>query len=385
MPLLLASDRLSTVTVRITWRQALAWRMQRQLLDPIGPVPVADVVRRLGGVQAQVASSAELAIRLRRDVSRQGEAAGALSDGRLIKTWAMRGALHLLTVEEGGAFLSLMAAGRSWERPAWSRYFGMTPDRIERLRAAVRQALGGRVLSRDELVEAVIRQPGLEDIGEALRSSWGTLYKPLAWQGDLCFGPSQGNRVTFMRPEAASANWAGLLDPEEAAPIAIGAYLGAYGPASMDAFGNWMAGGWFGKRRLRALFESLGDRLADVEVDGERMYVLAEHLDDVESAKPTGTIRLLGGFDQYVLGPGTGDGHVVPPGRRAAVSRQAGWISPVVVAGGVVCGTWEVDAGEVRIGWFNEAGRPPRLAIEDEARRLSAILGSELRPVITTT
>jgi hypothetical protein len=380
----MAGDRLATVTVKVSWRQALAWRMQRQLLDPIGRVPVANVVRRLGGVQAQVASSAELAVRLRRDASRPGEVTKALSDGRLIKTWAMRGALHLLTPDEGGAFLSLMAAGRSWERPAWSRYFGMTPERIERLRGAVRQALDGRVLTRDELVQAVTRQPGLEDIGEALRGSWGTPFKPLAWQGDLCFGPGQGNRATFMLPEAASADWASLPDPDEAAPIAIGAYLGAYGPASMDAFGNWLAGGWFGKRRLRALIDALGDRLVEVDVDGERSYVLAEHADELASAKPTEAVRLLGGFDQYVLGPGTGDGHVVPSVRRAAVSRQAGWISPVVVAGGVVCGTWELDGGDVRIGWFKEAGRPPRAVLEEEVVRLAAILDRELRAVITS-
>jgi hypothetical protein len=260
----------------------------------------------------------------------------------------------------------------------------MTPERIERLRGAVRQALDGRVLTRDELVQAVTRQPGLEDIGEALRGSWGTLFKPLAWQGDLCFGPGQGNRATFMLPEAASADWAGLPDPDEAAPIAIGAYLGAYGPASMDAFGNWLAGGWFGKRRLRALIDALGDRLVEVDVDGERSYVLAEHADELASAKPTEAVRLLGGFDQYVLGPGTGDGHVVPSVRRAAVSRQAGWISPVVVAGGVVCGTWELDGGEVRIGWFEEAGRPPRAVLEEEVVRLAAILDRELRAVITS-
>ena len=107
------------MTLRVTWPQALTWRMRRQMLDPIGPVPVDEVVRRLGAVQAQVASSAELAVRLRRRGSRRGEVARALSDGRLVKTWAMRGTLHLLTPQEGGAFLSLMAAGRSWERPSW--------------------------------------------------------------------------------------------------------------------------------------------------------------------------------------------------------------------------------------------------------------------------
>src|SRR5207302_11418210 len=94
---------------KISWRQALAFRMRRHLLDPVGTLPVDRVVKRLCGVQAQVASAAELAVRVRREASRAGEVGRALTEGRLIKTWAMRGTLHLLTPQEGGAFLSLIA------------------------------------------------------------------------------------------------------------------------------------------------------------------------------------------------------------------------------------------------------------------------------------
>lgn len=367
------------MAVKISWRQALAWRMRRHLLDPVGRVPVAGVVRRLCGVQTQVASTAELAVRVRRNSSRSGEVRRALSEGRLIKTWAMRGALHLLTPEHAGAFLSLMASGRSWERPSWVRYFGVTPKQFDVLRQAVREALDGKLLTREELVAAVIAQRGLGHVGDALRSGWGTLLKPLAWQGDLCFGPSRGNRVTFMRPEAASSRWAGVPVPDEAAPIAIAAYLGAYGPATFDAFGLWLAGGWFGKRQLRAWFDALGNRVAEVEVEGQRLHIIAEHLDELAATKPTKAVRLLPGFDQYVLGPGTADGHVVPAARRAAVSKQSGWISPVVVAGGVVRGTWELDGDQVRVAWFREAGRLPRVALEAEVARLSSIFGRRLR------
>lgn len=366
------------MTPKVTWPQALAWRMSRHHLDPIGSESVPAVVRRLCGVQAQVASSAELAIRVRRMASRRGEVGRALADGRVIKTWAMRGTLHLLTPEEGGAFLSLMASGRSWERPSWQRYFGVTPVQIERLREAVRDALDGRPLTREELVAAVVARRGLGHVGEGLRSGWGTLLKPVAWQGDLSFGPSQGTRVTFTRPDVASPRWAGVPDPEAAAPAAIASYLGAHGPATFDTFGLWLAGGWFGKRQLRAWFEAMGDRLAEVEVEGQPMHVLAEHLDDLVASKPTTEVRLLPGFDQYVLGPGTGDGHVVPKARRAGVSKQSGWISPVVLAGGVVSGTWQLDGNRVRIAWFREAGRRPRAALEGEVRRLSAILDRDL-------
>lgn len=357
--------------------------MQRHLLHPVGRLPVAGVVRRLCGVQAQVASSAELAVRVRREASRTGEISRALSEGRLIKTWAMRGALHLLTPEEGGAYLSLIAAGRPWARPSWQRYFGMTTKMMEALRRAVRDALDGTVLTREELVTAVIAQRGLGHIGEALRSGWGTLLKPLAWQGDLCFGPSRGARTTFMHPEAASSRWAGVPEPAKAAPVAIITYFRAYGPATIDAFGHWLAGGWFGKRQLRTWFDALGDRMVQVDVDGEHAYVLAEDLDELASARPTRAVRLLPGFDQYVLGPGTADRHVVPARRRATVSRQSGWISPVVVSSGVVCGTWELERDHVRIAWFKEAGRPPRNALEAEVARLSSILDRDLRAAMS--
>ncbi|MDQ3876256.1 MAG: winged helix DNA-binding domain-containing protein, partial [Actinomycetota bacterium] len=270
-----------------------------------------------------------------------------------------------------------------WERPSWQRYFGVTPKQLDELRRAVREALEGTVLTREELVAAVTEQRGLGHTGEVLRSGWGTLLKPLAWQGDLCFGPSRGNRVTFMRPEAASSRWAAVPDPDEAARVAIVAYLGAHGPASVDAFGKWLAGGWFGKRQLRTWFSALRDRLADVEVDGEPAHVLAEDLDGLASARPTSAVRLLPGFDQYVLGPGTGDARVVPAARRRAVSRQSGWISPVVVAGGVVSGTWELDGDQVRVDWFSEGGTPPHNALEAEVARLSSILGRDLRPAIS--
>jgi hypothetical protein len=148
----------------------------------------------------------------------------------------------------------------------------------------------------------------------------------------------------------------------------------------VDAFGAWLSGGWFSKRKLRSMFDALDDEITAVEVDGERAFVLAEDLDELASAKPTPAVRMLGGFDQWVLGPGTADGHVTPARRRREVSKQSGWISPVVVSGGVVCGTWERDGDEVGVAWFREAGRMPRHAIQAEVARLSTILERELRP-----
>jgi hypothetical protein len=370
------------VTAALTWPQALAWRMRRQLLDPIGQSSVPEVVHRLCGVQAQVASSAELAVRIRRTSSRPGEVARALSEGRLIKTWAMRGTLHLLTPKDASALLSLVASGRSWELPSWERYFGMKAKHWESLRHAVREALDGKMLSREELIGAIVAQRGLGHLGDELRSGWGTLFKPLAWQGDLCFGTSRGNRVTFVRPEDVSPQWTGVLEPDEAAAIVIVSYLRAYGPATIRNFRRWLGHGRVGARQIRTWFDALGDRLAQIDVEGDPHYVLAADLSEVTSARPTAALRLLPGFDQYVLGPGTDEAHVLPARRRTSVSRQAGWIAPIVVAGGVVKGTWQVDGEVLRVEWFREAGKPPRARIDAEVQRLSTILARTLRPKV---
>ena len=93
-------------------------------------------------------------------------------------------------------------------------------------------------------------------------------------------------------------------------------------------------------------------------------------------------MRLLPGFDQYVMGPGTDDGHVVAAKRRTSVSKQSGWISPIVVAGGSVKGTWELDGDDVRVAWFKEAGPPPRSALKAEVERFASILDRDLRVVV---
>ena len=364
---------------RVTWDQALAWRMHRQLLDPVADRSVADVVRRLCGVQAQVASYAELGVRVRRATSRPGDVARALSQGRIIKTWAMRGTLHLVTPEDAGVFLSLVAAGRSWEVPSWQQWFGITPKQLDALRVVVREALDGRVLTREELVAAVTKHRGFGHVGDALRSGWGSLLKPLAWQGDLCFGPSQGTRVTFMRPESASSRWAAVPEPDDAAPIAIAAYLRAYGPSTVDGFRNWLTRGRTSKAKLRRWFDAFRPRLAEVRVGSETAFVLTEDLDDLVATKPTRAVRLLPGFDQFVMGAGTDDVHILPAHRRRVVSKQSGWIAPVVVARGVVRGTWAIESDRLGVAWFKEAGAVPKSALLGEAERLSTITGRALR------
>jgi hypothetical protein len=157
----------------------------------------------------------------------------------------------------------------------------------------------------------------------------------------------------------------------------VAAYLATYGPATMANFARWSSQGT--PRKLRAWFAGTAEPLVQVEVDGELNYMRQADVDDLAATKPSRAVRLHGGFDQWVLGPGTADAHVIPPGRRTAVSKQAGWIAPIVTVGGVVAGTWELKSEVVSVSWFRESGKVPASSLAAEVGRLGSILGRDVR------
>lgn len=364
--------------VSLSWSRALGWRLRRQLLDPVGTGSVADVVGRLGAVAAQ--SDAELAVRVRREQSRAGEVDHALAEGRIIKTYAFRGATHLMTPEDGGVYLALRAASRMWELPSWQSYYGLTPADWPPFRQAVREALAGGPMTRDELGAAMTARPKFRHLGFALTDKSDTLLKPLAWQGDMSFGPPRDGRATFQRLDG-NPRWAGLPDLDEAGTRAVEAYFRTYGPATPAHVHHWLGEGLSaGRKRIRSWIAGLGDRLATVDLDGEPAHVLSEDLDELTATPATTAVRLLPGHDQWVLGPGTADPHVVPPAQRALVTRRAN----LVTVGGVVSGTWTLADDQLVTTWFTPPAPPARSGLAEEVARLATILDRPLRPTVQT-
>jgi hypothetical protein len=362
------------------WSAALAWRLRRHLLDPVGTASVAGVVGRLGAVPAQHDATAELAIRVRRAGSRPGEVARALAEGRIIKAFAFRGATHLMTPEDGGAYLAVRAASRMWELPSWQSYYGLTPADWPSFREAVREALADGPLTRDDLGAAVTALPSFRHLAFAFADGAGTLLKPLMWQGDMSFGPPRDGHATFQRLDD-NPRWAGVPDLGEAGVRAVEAYFRSYGPATFDRVHYWLGEGLGGgRKRIQSWIAGLGDRLVAVDIDGDPAHILREDADELAAAKPSTAVRLLPGYDQWVLGPGTADATVVPPARRTLVSRQAN----LVIAGGVVSGTWSLTDDQLVVDWFAEAGSPAEELLADEVARLATILGRPLQPTVRT-
>lgn len=129
------------------------------------------------------------------------------------------------------------------------------------------------------------------------------------------------------------------------------------------------------RKVLRGWFTAMGDRLTKVDVDGQERYILTEHADELAESGTSTSVRLLGAFDQYVLGPGTSDPQLLPVLHRSKVSRAAGWISPIVVVGGRIAGVWELANDHVNVSLFPCGTQPLLDDLEAEVAHVGRASG----------
>ncbi|GGT10418.1 DNA glycosylase AlkZ-like family protein [Nonomuraea spiralis] len=362
--------------LELTWPQILGWRLRRQFVAGADGPDAVSVARRLCGVQAQVASSAQLAVAVRSARPDPGEIDRALwTDRTLVKTWLMRGGtLHLVPADELAGLCSALATLRSWEKGSWQRGHGVTAAEIAAVIEAVPEALKGAPLTREELVDEVVALTGEAHLREALTSGWGALLKPLSRLGELCYGPPREGKVTFTSPRSWVPGWPEALPPQEEAGVRVlRAFLGAHGPATPEMFDTWLFGGVAKKAVLKGWVKALAPELVEVRADdGTTLLALAEHADDLAAARPSADVHLLPGFDQFILGAPRSLAPLLPPSLKPKVSRQAGWISPVVVHEGRVAGVWEAKNGAITL---DLAAPVPQDALDRALTRMRLLLG----------
>jgi hypothetical protein len=366
---------------RLSWAQVMAWRLRRHQLDERAPAKaMLEVTARIAGLHAQVMSSAELTLWARLDGLERDAVQRALWEERtLVKTWAMRGTLHLLPAAELPLWQAARSTTRLWEKGVWLRAFGVTQKELTRLLDAVGEALRDRMLTREELAAEVAKLTGSAKLGDKLRESWGALLKPAAALGRLCFAPSDGQQVRFTRPDTWLGGWS-EHDPDEALLEALRRFLAASGPVTREDVTRWW--GVPSAAQVQKRIERLGEEVTVVDVDGTRAYLLAADAPGVAGAAPSRSVRLLPAFDQFVVTATRQADHLTPGPFKQKIYRPQGWLSPVLLVGGRMDGIWRQEAKGrrllVTIEPFTKLAAWARRAAEGEAERLAAWNDAEL-------
>ena len=374
----------------VTWPEVVARRVLRSTLAARTSCSrLVEVVRELGGVQAQVQVSADLQLAARVDGITQADVRDALWQRRaLAKAWTARGTLHLHPADELPLWYAAKRAAspsasnglEAWTDPHGVLHPALTADEVTATRAAVWEALDGRCLRREEIADAVA-----ERIGPAAR---GRLLSGFAFVlGELCQGPPQGAKVTFVRPDQWVDGWKDV-DEQDALLEVCRRFLRAFGPSRPTEFREWFSP-HLTLAAARGVFEALGDELEEIEVDGRRAHVLAA---DTEFDGSPGGVRLLPEYDAYVMGFRERE-HLVPEAvrRQVAAGGRGRYEGPAgvlfVIVDGVAAGLWrrrkkgrkvEIDLAPTR-----RLTKAQRAELDDEVERIGAFLG--LEPVVTVS
>lgn len=329
-----------------SWADVHAFRLERHHLATRAPrSQLAQVVGDIGGVQAQVMSFAELQIVVRVDCTPE-EIRDALWKWKtLVKTWLMRGTLHLARSTDLPVYTGVLGAHTLRNVNTWLKYLKLSEPQLNHLFDRIGGALDGTPVTREELI-AVVGRGQTAHVRQILKSGWGGLLKPAARRGRLCFGPNRGQSVTFVRPQNWLDEWH-ELEPRAAHAELARRYLRAYGPATRKDFSRWL--GMF-PGADREAWSAIQDELVNVSVEGQPAQMLAADLRSMPSHAGEQPVQLLPGFDPYLMGHATRD-HLFDSAHRWKVSRVAGWISPVLLVDGRVQGVWThaVSRGKLKV------------------------------------
>nr|WP_157527103.1 winged helix DNA-binding domain-containing protein [Kibdelosporangium sp. MJ126-NF4]CEL13035.1 hypothetical protein [Kibdelosporangium sp. MJ126-NF4]CTQ98721.1 hypothetical protein [Kibdelosporangium sp. MJ126-NF4] len=334
---------------KLSWRQALAWRMRKHhLVDPARDA--VGVASTLCGLHAQVMSSAELSVWARTGSLSRDVVADALWKRRtLVKLWAARGTLYILPSAELGTWLAALGTQTK---------FGNAGNvKIDDLVDVISAALDGKALTRKELASTAERISGKPEHAEWIGSSWGSYLKAASFRGAICFAASEGSQVRFAAPRDWLRTPIRRPSAEDGMKDITRRFLAAYAPATPEDLTRW----WLGPpvpTRGRKLIAALADDVVEVDVEGHRAWVLASDLDDMYDAEAPDTACLLPAFDPWVIGMGR-HAPMLDPQHLDKVFRKQGWISPVLLVNGRIEGVWRNERTGVDLQPF---GRLPEWA-----------------------
>lgn len=356
----------------VTLAQALSWRLSQHALDPVSGTDLVGVLDRVVALRGWPAELAELACAVRQEQPAPGTLQRALDDGELIRSYAFRGGSYVFSHGIAAALLACRGTTRVWETRRFQQQAGFTLTDWQPLRDAMQDILAAGPANRQEISDRLTHVATLRHLADAaLGAGSDSLYKPLHWWGDICFGPTQDGRSTFRLLEG-DPRWPGLPALEEAGPRAVELYLGSYGPATLANLEYWLTEGLsVPRRQLTAWISRLGHAVTSVSVDGTEAYALTRDLPQLAAAEPSEAVRLLPGFDPWIFGPGTADSRLLPVDHRALATRGA----HLVIRGGVVSGTWRIRGDQLWVSWFGESGPAPGAELERETARIGRIRG----------
>jgi uncharacterized protein YcaQ len=361
--------------------------VKHHLFKKAGRKDLVKVVGDVCGLHAQAATSPYLALWSRVEGFEDKLLDGALFEDRsLVKTWVMRGTLHIVQSKE------LPVYNRSLRR-VWFEHHGRymrAPDwpSIEQRRSLIYprilQALTQKPLKRKDLVDKV--RFLLKDDSQPYKrlfSGWGGILKETAYEGltvhaKPCERESCFARLNQWLPEIELSS----VSEEEAQKQLLIKYLRGYGPATQQDFSLWS--GLMAGDAKRAI-ENASPLLEQIRIEGAKgeFWILKEDrriLNSIDADEPA-PVRLLPKFDSILLGHKDRSRIVKDQYKKLVFKPKAGDIAATVLVDGQVAGTWRHKRKRhtlaVSVKPFEKMAKADVEEVKQQAKGLSQYMGAE--------
>ena len=347
--------------------QALAVRMSSLLLTTAPPraaevSDVADVVTWFGAMQSQDLASGLWSLGARLPGRTQADIEAMLEDRQALRTWPMRGTVHLVPPRDARWMLDLMGA-RALQGAAGRRtYLGLSDTDANRAVDVLGSTLaGGGRLTRAQCLEA-LTAAGI--------STAGQLGYHLLWYasqcGVTCMAPNLGKEQTFVLLDDWAPD-ARVVDRDEALALMATRYFRSHGPTTRQDFAGWT--GLTAADAKRGI-AGAGEQLVAVTVEGREMIMGADAMDSTGgvgvAALARDEVRALPGFDEYLLGFKDRTLMLDPEHKQAVIPGGNGIFQPTIVRSGRVVATWKRSIGRASV--VVEVKPLVRLAAADRTR-----------------
>jgi hypothetical protein len=365
---------------RQVWNDAdVAAERQRRhgLADCSDPArDVATAARRSAGLQAQDLAASRLAVRPRTRGLTAADVARACDDGTAVRTWLMRGTLHLVPAADVRWLVRLLGPTIARRDRGRRERLGLDAATCDRALRVLPEVLAGGGLTRADLVAALARA-GVRIPADGQAPAHLVLYA--AASGAICRGPDDGDEPTYTLLDRWVPNGGG---PDGAAAVAELArrHLAAYAPVTVEDLAAWAG---IPLTAACAGVRDLGGEVAEVATERGPRLVPAGTRRPASGTATNGSWRLLPAFDAYLLGYADRRA-LLDPAHARRVNAGGGWLHPLAVRDGRVAGTWRLKPGPrgARVAAVELFDGPPDArateALEAEARDAGRFLGTEV-------
>lgn len=302
----------------MTTDELLLRRLSGQhLLTPCG---VESAVSKLCGIQAQFFSNALHALRIR-----CGHEPQAAELAPLLKTWTLRGTLHLICERDLPLFLHENRSRFLRPCDTMETDEALSAERKQLFAALIAREIASGMSERDALREAC-RAAGMTEAEAASAfNAWGGLIRAMCESGTIAHQPQQ-KKAFHLCPNFT------LLPRDEARLELLRRYFTHYGPASLRD-----AAYFFGapQREIAPLLEHLP--LARETCDGRVYYSLGACADVF--AMPE--CLFLAGFDPLLMGYEKTENPFLPQQALHGIFNRAGIVMPPILLRGRIVGRWK--------------------------------------------